>query len=46
MKIEIVEALYSAGMILLAFVAAIVVTKTISKYIKKEEQEELEKPEE
>jgi hypothetical protein len=39
MKIDILHALYTISMILLAFVAAIVVTKTISKYIKKDEDE-------
>jgi len=32
--------LYTTVMVLLAFVAAIVITKTISKYIKKENEEE------
>ncbi len=40
MKIDIMQALYSASMILLAFVAALVVTKTIGKYLSKEEEEE------
>lgn len=34
------NALYTTSMILLAFVAAIVITKTISKYFKKEEERE------
>jgi hypothetical protein len=37
MKIDLMNALYTTSMILLAFVAAIVVTKTISKYVKKDE---------
>ena len=37
MKIDVYEALYTAGMILLAFVVAIVVTKTVFKYVKKED---------
>jgi hypothetical protein len=40
MKIDIMNALYTASMIVLAFVTAIVVTKTISKYLKKEDEEE------
>ena len=40
MKIDIMNALYTASMIVLAFVSAIVVTKTISKYLKKEDEEE------
>jgi len=40
MSININHALYTIAMILLAFITAIVVTKTISKYfIKKEEDE-------
>ncbi len=35
MKIDIAHAAYTAGMIMLAFTAALVVTKTISKYIEK-----------
>lgn len=38
MKIDLMNALYTTSMILLAFVAAIVVTKTISKYVKKDEE--------
>lgn len=40
MKIDIMQASYTAAMILLAFVTAIVVTKTIGKYTSKEEDEE------
>ena len=40
MKIDIVHAGYTVAMILLAFVAALLVTKTLGKYFKKEESEE------
>lgn len=40
MNIDLMNVLYTTSMIILAFVAAIVVTKTISKYIKKEDEEE------
>ena len=41
MKIDISQALYTTSMILLAFIAAIVVTKTLGKYLdKKKEKEE------
>jgi hypothetical protein len=33
MKIDVAHALYTGGMIILAFVAALVVTKTLSKYL-------------
>jgi len=33
MKINILHAAYTGGMILLAFTAALVVTKTLSKYV-------------
>ena len=36
MKIDVVHALYTIVMIVLAFVAALVVTKTISKYLNKD----------
>jgi undecaprenyl pyrophosphate phosphatase UppP len=35
MKIDIMNVLYTTTMIILAFVTALVVTKTISKYIEK-----------
>jgi len=35
MKIDIWHAVYTASMILLAFVAALVITKTVSKYSRK-----------
>ena len=41
MKIDIANALYNVGMILLAFIAALVITKTISNYnVKKEKKDE------
>lgn len=40
MKIDIMNALYTAAMLLLAFTAAMVITKKISKYTKKEDKEE------
>lgn len=40
MKIDIMYMLYTVSMILLAFVSAIVVTKTISKYIEKKKDKE------
>jgi len=40
MSIHIGNALYSTGMILLAFVTAIVLTKTISKYTESKEEDE------
>ena len=40
MKIDILHAGYTVAMILLAFVAALVVTKTLGKYFSKEENEE------
>jgi len=40
-KIDVVNALYTVAMILLAFVSALVITKTISKYVKKDEEDEL-----
>jgi len=42
MKIDILHATYTAIMIILAFVTALVVTKTIGKYTSKEEQEDEE----
>jgi len=42
MKIDLMNALYTTSMVLLAFVSAIVVTKTISRYVerKKSKKEE------
>ncbi len=42
MKIDIANTLYSIVMILLAFVSALVITKTISKYSRKEEKNDEE----
>ena len=39
MKIDILHAGYTVGMILLAFVTALVITKTLGKYFSKEEEE-------
>lgn len=38
MKIDVLHAAYTAGMIVLAFVAALVVTKTLSKYLEKKRE--------
>jgi len=43
MNIDIGNALYTAFMILLAFTAAIVVTKTITKYVDKKKEDKEEK---
>jgi len=43
MKIELMEVLYTTSMIILAVFTALVITKTISKYLPKEEKEEEEK---
>jgi len=40
MKIDILQALYTVAMILLAFIFALVVTKTIGRYFKKDDIEE------
>ena len=40
MNIDVGHALYTAAMILLAFVAALVVTKSVGKYFSKDEHEE------
>jgi len=42
MKIDILHAAYTASMIILAFVTALVVTKTIGKYTSKDETDEEE----
>ena len=39
MKIDLMNALYTTSMVLLAFVAALVITKTISKYTQKKDRE-------
>jgi len=41
MKIDLMHALYTTLMVLLAFVAALVITKTVSKYIKRDEENEV-----
>jgi len=38
MKIDVMHAVYTAGMIVLAFVAALVVTKTLSNYLEKKKE--------
>ena len=40
MKIEVANIIYTISMILLAFISAIVLTKTISKYTQKNNKEE------
>jgi len=40
MKIDIMHTLYTVSMILLAFVAAIVITKAIGKYTNKNKSDE------
>ncbi len=40
MNIDVGHAVYTIAMILLAFVAALVITKTIGKYTSKEDEEE------
>ncbi len=40
MKIDLMNVLYTTSMVLLAFVSAIMLTKTISKYSKKFDDEE------
>jgi len=39
-KIDIMHMLYTAGMIILAFTAALVVTKSLSKFIDKKKNKE------
>ena len=36
MKIDLMNVLYTTSMVILAFFAAVVITKTISKYLPKE----------
>jgi hypothetical protein len=40
MKIDIMQVLSTSGLIVLAFVTALVVTKTISKYLDKDKSED------
>lgn len=42
MKLDVGNALYTIVMILLAFVTALVVTKTITKYVNKKDKDENE----
>jgi len=46
MKIELMEILYTSSMLILAVIGALVITKTISKFVSKEEKEENEEKEE
>ena len=43
MKIELMQVLYTVVMVILAFLAAIVITKTLSKWLKLEAEEEDER---
>jgi hypothetical protein len=45
MKIELMEILYNTSMFILAIFAALVITKTISKYLPKEKEKENEEKE-
>ena len=40
MKIDLLQVLYTGSMIILAFLTAVVITKTVSKYFKLDEKEE------
>jgi len=42
MNIDLMEIFYTASMVILAFMAAMVVTKTLSKYFKLNEKEDKE----
>ena len=42
MKIDLMNILYTTSMVLLAFVSAIVITKTITKFIEKKRKKEEE----
>ena len=42
MKIDLMNVLYTTSMVILAFFAAVVITKTISKYMPKEDEEKTE----
>ena len=46
MKIELMQVLYTVVMVILAFLAAIVITKTLSKWLKLEPENEDEREEE
>ena len=43
MNIDLLEIFYTGSMIILAFLTAVVVTKTVSKYFKLDEKEEEKK---
>jgi len=43
MKIDLLHALYTVVMVILAFLSAVVVTKTLSKWLKLDADEEKEK---
>ena len=43
MKIALTDILYTSSMLILAVMAALVITKTISKFVSKEEEENEEK---
>ena len=42
MKIDLLQIFYTVLMVILAFLAAVVVTKTLSKYLKLDEREKEE----
>ena len=42
MKIDLLQILYTVFMVILAFLAAVVVTKTLSKYLKLDEKDKEE----
>ena len=39
MKIDLMNVLYTTSMVILAFFTAVVITKTISKYLPKEDED-------
>lgn len=45
MKIELMDILYTTSMLILAIFGALVITKTISKFLPKQEEEETEEKE-
>jgi uncharacterized phage infection (PIP) family protein YhgE len=45
MKIELMDILYTTSMLILAIFGALVITKTISRYLPKEEEKENEEKE-
>ena len=44
MKIDLLQILYTVLMVILAFFAALVVTKTLSKYLKLDENDKEDEP--